>query len=102
MVVNRVTEIHENVVMHNMVQGKYNSQKWSSFLEKAQQNKNSLEYDNDRNKFLSLMREYEQKNHEALTIYFNYYKKAISPDFFEKHYVLLKEKSCGVCSPSAK
>lgn len=92
MKMNRVTEVHENIVIHNMIHGKYNSQKWISFLEKAQQNKNSIEYDNDRNKFLSLMRDYEQKNHEALTIYYNYYKEAISPDFYETHYVFLKEK----------
>lgn len=92
MKMNRVTEVHDNIVIHNMIHGKYNSQKWISFLEKAQQNKNSIEYDNDRNKFLSLMRDYEQKNHEALTIYYNYYKEAISPDFYETHYVFLKEK----------
>lgn len=81
----------EEYTVHNIVQGKYNPQKWASFLIKAQQNDLPSDYDNDREKFLMYMRNYEERNGRALDLYYSYYKKAISPDFFEKHYVLLRE-----------
>lgn len=82
----------EEYTVHNMAQGKYSPQKWVSFLLKAQQNDSNSDYDNNREKFLEHMRMYEKRNHTALELYYSYYKKAISPDFFEKHYVLLREE----------
>ena len=58
--------VKEEYTVHNIVQGKYNPQKWASFLMKAQKNNSYSDYDNNREEFLEHMRMYEERNHTAL------------------------------------
>ncbi len=80
------------VVVQNKVKGKYNPQKWGAFLEGTQKRADFNEQERYRKAFLHSMQAYERENRVALNTYLSYYKEAISPDFFETHYVLLQEE----------
>ena len=79
---------------------KYTTKEWAQYLDEAEkrlsrQTSDTLSFSNYvdyKNDFLDYMREYEKRNSKGLEKYYNYYKEAISPYFFRKHYVLINEK----------
>lgn len=73
--------------------GKYNRQKWKSFLDEAgKRTENEKDYKNYEDSFLAFMREYEEKKKDDLEASLKYYKDATTTDFFNSHYISLNEK----------
>lgn len=82
------------------IMGKYSLKNWEQYLNEAEEriNKQSSElqaapnYDDYKSAFINHMMKYEENHSKELDKYYNYYREAISPEFFSKHYVLLNEK----------
>ena len=80
----------------NIKNGKYNKDKWSDFLDKAEERRNpeskNTKYEKYKNKFIEYMREYAHIREKELDLCLSYYKEAITTTFFDNHYITLNDK----------